>query len=478
MIFLCFGSYAVAQDFSKSFSEFREEMHRDFQKFRSEMHENYANFLKGVWSRMQAFKGEMRDKTPKPVVIPEFTKPVVAPDATEIPFDVVEDVVPDEPRPTPVSVTDNLPDGPMPVIADSIDFVFYGKSLRAPKISTRRGVPDSPKGIADAWSMYKNRRTEDFIPYFRAVAMEYGLNDWFLFRFVCLYADALLGDGTVADRVILKHFLLCHLGYDARLARTERQLILLLPTVQKMYEHSYLTINDKRYYMFYDEIGGARDDDSAVYACELPADSNFGNAINLRIERELKLGGDDYMAYNLSDGNISVSGRVNVNTMEMLRHYPKMDVTEYARSLVLPLLRKDIMEQMRDGIEGLPAAEAADRLIHFVQFAFEYQTDDEHHNCEKTYFFEENCYYGKNDCEDRAVFYAYLVRNLLGLDVHLLRYPGHECTAVCFADDSVVGDGYMYDGKRFVVCDPTYRGASIGNAMPQYKGVAPVVEVW
>jgi hypothetical protein len=59
-----------------------------------------------------------------------------------------------------------------------------------------------------------------------------------------------------------------------------------------------------------------------------------------------------------------------------------------------------------------------------------------------------------------------MIRDLLGLDVVLLYYPGHLATAVCFNDD-VQGDYLVIGGKKYIVCDPTYIGASIGRTMPK-----------
>jgi hypothetical protein len=146
-------------------------------------------------------------------------------------------------------------------------------------------------------------------------------------------------------------------------------------------------------------------------------------------------------------------------------------------SNLCPSLRKSVLEQLKPHITGMSTAAAANRLLHFVQYAFAYATDGEQHGYEKAYFFEENFFYPKNDCEDRAIFYAYLVHNLLGLDVHLIQFPGHECTAVNF-NENVEGTGYLYDGKPFVICDPTYIGASIGQCMPDYRNTKPKVEQW
>ena len=118
--------------------------------------------------------------------------------------------------------------------------------------------------------------------------------------------------------------------------------------------------------------------------------------------------------------------------------------------------------------------EAANMLIDFVQTAFAYQTDGEQFGYEKPFFVDELFYYPYCDCEDRSILYSRLVRSLLNLDVVLLDYPNHIATAVCFTEQ-VEGDYILVNGKKYVICDPTYIGASIGMAMPQFKSVAAKV---
>ena len=62
----------------------------------------------------------------------------------------------------------------------------------------------------------------------------------------------------------------------------------------------------------------------------------------------------------------------------------------------------------------------------------------------------------------------------MGLDAVLLEYPNHMATAVCF-DEVVDGDYVTVNRKKYIICDPTYIGASIGLAMPQFKNVAAKV---
>lgn len=113
----------------------------------------------------------------------------------------------------------------------------------------------------------------------------------------------------------------------------------------------------------------------------------------------------------------------------------------------------------------MPQREAACRLLNFVQTAFEYEYDDKVWGCDRAFFAEETLYYPYCDCEDRSILFSRLVRDLMGLDVALVYYPGHLATAVAF-NDEVPGDYIELGGRRYVVCDPTFIGAPVGMTMP------------
>jgi hypothetical protein len=123
--------------------------------------------------------------------------------------------------------------------------------------------------------------------------------------------------------------------------------------------------------------------------------------------------------------------------------------------------------------------EAANFLLSFVQHAFAYKTDIDQFGYQKCFFIEESIYFPYNDCKDRSVIYAWLVHELLGIKVIGLLYPGHMSTAV---ELKQIREGYatvMYQGRRFVIADPTYINASVGMPMPSYARLSPnrVVEI-
>ena len=132
-------------------------------------------------------------------------------------------------------------------------------------------------------------------------------------------------------------------------------------------------------------------------------------------------------------------------------------------------LEKGIQDQlypsMKEKLAGLSQKDAVQQLLWWVQTGFKYEYDEKVWGRDRAFFGEESLFYPYCDCEDRSILLSHLVRDLLGLKVVLVYYPGHLALAVHFTDD-VEGDHIMLDGRKFVVCDPTYIRSSVGETMP------------
>ena len=138
-------------------------------------------------------------------------------------------------------------------------------------------------------------------------------------------------------------------------------------------------------------------------------------------------------------------------------------------------VRGSLYPALRRAIDGLPAKEAAECLLNFVQTAFVYEYDETVWGADRAFFSEETLFYPYCDCEDRSILFSRLVRDLLGLPVVLVYYPGHLASAVCFGDDNTTGDYIRLGNRSFVICDPTYIGAGIGVTMPGMDNTAAKV---
>ncbi len=148
----------------------------------------------------------------------------------------------------------------------------------------------------------------------------------------------------------------------------------------------------------------------------------------------------------------------------------------YANTPMDATAKKSLYPALREQIKGRGELESVERLLNWVQTAFVYEYDDKVWGGDRAFFPDETLYYPYCDCEDRSILFTRLVRDLLGLKCILIYYPGHLASAVCFTD-RVVGDYINVNGSRYVVCDPTYIGASVGHTMPDMDNASAKVIV-
>lgn len=473
--FLLCSSPVIAQNNHSDFQAFRKGMLENYNNYKKTILEDYAKYLQGIWKEYEEFKGNKRDEKPKPIDAP---KAISKPSKTQaLP-------VPDsKTHQSPISSSKNpqisISPAQNPIRSSQFfDVSFYGMNIKT-ILCPLYDIPQlDNKTIAQIWQSYQNTpKMQDVITSLQNVINKYELNDWFIFEFIRKYTEQI--DRDVDGRIILQHFLLTNLGYDIRIAKANTHLLLLVPFKQKVYEKNYIVIDSKKYYVFHDNDVTIGNKQNRICTYQLPQNSNLGTDLDLTFQgKHLDIKSYIKQHFDITDGKIRLYGTLDKGLMEALRHYPQMDTPYYAMSTIIPEFHRQILEQMSSQIQGLSEKEAVNKILHFVQYAFKYATDREQHGYEKPYFIEENFYYPMNDCEDRAILFAFFTHNLLGLDVPLIQYPGHECTAVNFTEEDFSGDYYTFMNKTYYICDPTYIGATIGQCMPTYKNTTPIIEQW
>ena len=347
---------------------------------------------------------------------------------------------------------------------------FYGEDcyVDASLKSSFRLNGISEKEVAAGWETLCRTNYQKLVADCLAAKRERSMNDYGYLLFTQQVAEKLCGVGRPNEVALMQMFLLCQSGYKVKVARVGSQLGLFFASNDVIYAVSFLTIGGVKYYKFGDPIPA----NTAIYTYNRDF-ANSTNAVAMSITAPQTFNGDlkirqlkarDYPS-------VALTSQVNDGLIAFYKDYPQCDFSVYVGAPVSPEVQASVLPPLKAAIQGKSQAEAANILIDFVQTAFQYQTDDQQFGYEKPFFVDEVFYYPYCDCEDRSILYSYLVRTLMGLDVVLLDYPNHIATAVCF-DEPVSGDYLTIEGKKYVVCDPTYIGASIGKAMPQYKNVA------
>ena len=322
--------------------------------------------------------------------------------------------------------------------------------------------------IADAYEAMCKADYKALVDDCRKVKKELNLNDWGIFLFVREASKTLCTDENAA--VVMQQFLLNELGYKSKMARRadRNQMLLFVAADCQVYGHPYFTKDGLNYYNL------TSNESCQFYMCQEDS-PKAKSKLNMQVNHAPALNaGMVNSVHKNRSGSVAVSVDVPKSLMEFYNSMPQCDYSVYVNAEVNPSVASKVLSTLAPLVNGKGEAEAANLLINFVQTGFQYATDQEQFGYEKPFFVEELFYYPYCDCEDRSVLYSYLVRNLLKLDVVLLDYPNHIATAVCF-NENVSGDFVTVGGKKYVVCDPTYIGASIGKAMPQFKNVAAKV---
>lgn len=466
---------ATAQENKDDFDSFRKGIKDGFNTFRKKVLNDYDKYLDGVWHEYNAFRGEERSDTPKPRKAPVAqTKP--EPPVAQSPI-LPECPVETSPANRPEITVPALQS--MPPNTNWAYFNFYGIIVRVPTIDVQGTTASSfPKDFAILWKQFSNSHIEKkVLPYFEEIIVEHGFNDWFTFELIRAYVDSAFGTATSGLRIVLTHYLLVHLGYDVRIGlKNDRQPMLLVAFKQMVYARSYTILSGQRYYSFYDNQEDTNITEGFSFCTyDIPNDMDAGSAMDLLIRQDIEMPYSPHRYY-FQHGNVKIEGEVNANVIQMLYRYPQMPVGCYAKSVVNKNIHEKVAEQLRQQLTGIPRAEAVDTLLHFVQSAFQYATDEEQHGFEKPYFFEETLFYPQCDCEDRSIFYSYLLWQVLEVENHLISYPGHECVAV-HLDSTIHGCCYRYNDKEFYISDPTYIGSVTGMCMPAFLNERPEIEL-
>ncbi len=372
---------------------------------------------------------------------------------------------------TPPAVKPSAPTGELfTASADKQMVNFCGQKVYVDK--SLKGVCSignmRENAIADAYEAMCKADYKALVDDCRKVKKELNLNDWGIFLFVREASKTLCTDENAA--VVMQQFLLNELGYKSKMARRadRNQMLLFVAADCQVYGHPYFTKDGLNYYNL------TSNESCQFYMCQEDS-PKAKSKLNMQVNHAPALNaGMVNSVHKNRSGSVAVSVDVPKSLMEFYGSMPQCDYSVYVNAEVNPSVANKVLSTLAPLVNGKGEAEAANLLINFVQTGFQYATDQEQFGYEKPFFVEELFYYPYCDCEDRSVLYSYLVRNLLKLDVVLLDYPNHIATAVCF-NENVSGDFVIVGGKKYVVCDPTYIGASIGKAMPQFKNVAAKV---
>lgn len=483
---------------NEAFEAYRNRRMVEFNAYRDRKNAEMAEYIRRAWIRMKG-----NEPTPKPLPQEQEVPPVVIPDNTpevpirdkEIPVEVVPepepqpapapfaapepqpapDIVPDSPQPETVPQDPIIPQKPIaPQTPPTVEFVFYGTSCRVHfDVAGKPMMSDaSESSVSQMWDALCN---DACIPLYEdsfRLREELSLCDWAYYQLCGTLARTLYGADNHREAIVFQTVLLLQSGFDVMMGRDATgNLYLLTASDEQIFDCVSFSLEPEsptRYYL----LDGSNPDELAMMTGNLPE----LDKLRLRITQENRFAPKLTQARPLRsqcEPSVAASVRVNENLTAFYTNYPQAVVNNdpltrwqfYAQVPASREMIETLYPSMLRATAGKGEREAVESLLHFVQTAFEYKLDDEVWGGDRPFFADETLYYPYCDCEDRSILFSRMVRDLLGLDVVLVYYPGHLATAVGF-NEEVKGDYIVVRGRKFVICDPTYIPAPVGKTMP------------
>jgi hypothetical protein len=461
---------AQDRDFKKEYEKFRDSAKNKYSDFRDKANAEYAEFMRRAWEMYRPLPALPVPPSPDPVA-PPVIDPIKEPRNEPVPF---EEIIPlPQPVPPPQPVYP-IPLPPAP-IEEQFSFLFYntGCTVRL-QFGSQIRLPDlSEETVSSAWETLSGSRYNNVITDCLDLRRRLNLCDWAYIQLVKEMSEKYYETPDSNEAALFQMYILTQSGYKVRMARTDNRLTLLIPSLNTIYEYTYLNVDGIRYYVMDKSLSN---NTFYVFDCEFPGERFISLQLGQPALSVAETEGKEFVSSRYPD--IKVTVKTNRNLIDFFNSYPiSSEWNLYSEASISSTLKDSLYPVLRQTVSGKSETEAANRLINFVQTAFEYQKDDAQFGYERPLFADETFYYAASDCEDRSILYSILVRELLGLETVLLYYPGHLATAVCF-NENVEGDYLIIDDRKFTVCDPTYIGANIGHAMEEYKTVkATVVKI-
>ena len=414
------------------------------------------------------------DKPVPPVVYPEEDKDKPIKDNPQ-PFEEIVPIVKPEPQPEPIVPIKETPKPPVEVY---YAFKFFNTPLKVRLENKHRFTLQGcdEKEISRVWGVLSRSSYNNALNDCLAIRSQNKLCDWAYLQMLQTLSEAFLGEHS-NESVLLTAFLYCQSGYKMRLASADNSLFLLYASNHMIYNKSYWEIEGEKFYPLNCNL-------DQLHICQVTYPKEKPLSLQIGTEQLLALQSSAQRSLQSKRyQDVKAVVNTNKNLIEFFDSYPSSIINDdfgtrwamYANTPMSRQAKNSLYPDLKKTISGKSQLDAVNRLLNFVQTAFVYEYDDKVWGCDRAFFADETLYYPYCDCEDRSILFSRLIRDLLGLKVVLIYYPGHLATAVSFTEE-VSGDYISMNGMRYTICDPTYIGAPVGATMPKMdNGKAKVI---
>jgi hypothetical protein len=446
------------EKFDNAFDEFKESQSEGYNAFVDQIDKNFADFLRKNWVEFEVHSGHNIEEKPKPETFPEANDEPI--ESEQLELSTPDDIVLEEALIMPINYKESTyEDAPK-----FSQFDFYGDYITlkyVPGFNDEINPAVNPETIAQFWEGISDVDYRLSINDLLFYKDKYALNDYGYYLLLKKFSESITVDKN--HSVLMTWYLMAKSKYKAKIGYNSESIFLLLPSKTQVYGTSFFKFDGLTYYVI-DFSGGKlltyKDNYELAY-----------RTINFAISETLKLKAaveKRHIEFTFQNQAYDFDFEYNVNAIDFYKEFPQIELKDYFNSSITQSASNSIIQNLKPIVDEMDEMEAANFLLSLVQNGFAYKIDDIQFGKEKAFFAEEILHYPFSDCEDRSVFFAYLVSTLLGNEVVGLDYPKHVAAAVKFNED-YPGDFYMFNNDKYIVCDPTYINAPVGVSMKDFS---------
>jgi hypothetical protein len=450
---------------AESFADFKKTQQASFTKHKDEKDNEFNKYLAQQWKEYNVYKGTPLFEKPKPKQIAPAKEKKLEIVGPPVYIKVEEPKVKPEPKPKP-----EPKEKPKPIVEKEITFDFFGTKLgftKPTKIEKAKFSPQNKEGITNFFNVMASSDTKELLLEISNTKQKLNLNDWGLYLLVQKISEKMYASKDEAR--LMDWFIFNKLGYAVRVGLTGNSIVLLHHSKKTIYSTPNYKIENQKFYVLSHYNKGSA---GKLYTYEQnypgaskALDLALATLPTLEVDTQQKT-----LEFKNYAQTHTVAFEYNKNLIDFMSTYPQADYETFFNAPLDEKSYQAIAQELKKIIDGKKASEAMNIVLRFVQNAFKYQRDDEQFGREKVMFAQETLYYDRSDCEDRSTLFASLIKELFGVGVVGIKYKDHIATALQIP---LGGDRVTINQKEFVIADPTYINANIGQSMPQYKSIRP-----
>lgn len=477
------------------FEKWKKQQQKEFWEYQDQLDKEFIDMLEKTWEEVGINKGSDFYRERKPEDIPEAPeKPVIrehsniddTPIRERINLDLNDLTEPEAisvPERQRAEMQQNLY-GDLPVIEGSLNFFSETIPFQYParlRELFKPGVFSSSKidndKIADFWDEVSRIDHTPIINYLNGVRRDLALNDWGFLLLIHDFSETVYGRKNYKLVNLYHWFLLTRAGYKVRVGYDQHNVYLLFAVRHKVFNTQYYTLDGEAFYLI--NLDNSQQNPSSIFTysgnhqgqnkrLDLSIDALPRFSQSMQTENKI-------LEFEYQDSLYSIPVSVDKNLIDYFEHYPVTELPLYFNASLGTASKNNLYKVLAPAIKEMNEVEAVNFLLRFVQKAFAYKTDQLQFNREKYMLPEETLFYPYSDCDDRAILFANLVRDLTGLEVVGLRYSRHLATGVAFKNSVVQGDYHTRFDTKYYVADPTYVNAPVGLTMSRYQNETPEI---